>query len=188
MTETWQPWFQQLSGGTSPTQWRVTLDFNSLVADDNTTIIPTQSIRKMRWTYSADLQPGAYQRSEFQVTISNWTVSGSNLTYQVAGPGSRRIEDTAPEVRYLANWTLGTGNFSGGTIHVTTTPGDSISCTYRASQAHQLYLGTRRTFSGAQVTVVIDQQPATTVNLFLAGEDVLVRSRLAHFRAKISIR
>ena len=135
----------------------------------------------MRWTYSADLQPGTYQRSEFQVIISNWTVSGSNLTYQVAGPGSRRIEDTAPEVAYSAHWTLGTGNFSGGTIHVTTTPGDSVSCTYRASQAHQLYLGTRRTFSGAQVTVAIDQQPAITVNLFLAGEDVLVRIPLGTF-------
>jgi hypothetical protein len=181
VTESWQPWFQQMSGGTSPTQWRVTLDFSSLVADDNTTVIPTQSIRKMRWTYSADLQPGIYQRSEFQVTISNWTVSGSNLTYQVAGPGSRRIEDTAPEAIYSGNWTLGTGNFSGGTIHVTTTPGDSISCTYRASQAHQLYLGTRRTFSGAQVTVAVDQQPATTVNLLLTGEDVLVRIPLGAF-------
>ena len=176
VTESWQPWFQQLSGGTSPTQWSVTIDFRSLMADDNTTIIPTHSIRKMRWTYSADLQPGTYQRSEFQVDVSNWRVSGSKLTYQVAGPGSRRIEDTGPEVAYSGQWTLGTGNFSGGTIHVTTTPGDSISCTYRASQAHQLYLGTRRTFSGAaHVTVAIDQQAATTVNLFLAGEDVLVR-------------
>jgi len=181
VTESWQPWFQLLSGGTSPTQWRVILDFSSLVADDNVTVIPTQSVRKMRWTYSADLQPGAYQRSEFQVNISNWTVSGSNVTYQVAGPGTRRIEDTAPEVRYSADWTLGTGNFSGGTIHVTTTPGDSLSCTYRASQSHQLYLGTRRTFSGAQITVTIDQQPATTVNLFLAGEDVLVRIPLGTF-------
>ena len=30
-TESWQPWFQQLSGGTSPTKWRTTLDFASLV-------------------------------------------------------------------------------------------------------------------------------------------------------------
>ena len=44
VTESWQPWFQQMSGGTSPTRWRVTLDFGSLVADDNTTIIPTQSL------------------------------------------------------------------------------------------------------------------------------------------------
>jgi hypothetical protein len=93
----------------------------------------------------------------------------------VAGPGSRRIEDTAPELVYSGNWSRSNGNFSGGTICVTTTQGDSVVCTYRASQAHQLYLGTRRTFSGAQITVAIDQQAATTLTLFLAGEDVLVR-------------
>jgi len=175
VTESWQPWFQQLSGGTSPTQWRVSLDFSNLLADDNTTVIPTHSVRKMRWTYSADLQAGSYQRSEFQVTVSNWTVSGTNLTYQIAGPGSRRIEDTAAELIYLGNWSTSNGNFSGGTISVTTTQGDAVVCRYRASQAHQLYLGTRKTFSGAQITVAIDQQAATSVNLLLTGEDVLVR-------------
>ena len=175
VTESWQPWFQQLSGGTSPTQWRVSLDFSNLLADDNTTVIPTHSVRKMRWTYSADLQAGSYQRSEFQVTVSNWTVSGTNLTYQIAGPGSRRIEDTAAELLYLGNWSTSNGNFSGGTISVTTTQSDAVVCRYRASQAHQLYLGTRKTFSGAQITVAIDQQAASSLNLFLAGEDVLVR-------------
>ena len=175
VTESWQPWFQQLSGGTSPTQWRISLDFSNLVADDNTTVIPTHSVRKMRWTYAADFQPGSYQRSEFYVAISNWTVSGTNLTYSVAGPGSRRIEDTSPTLVYSGNWSTSNGNFSGGTIHVTTTKGDSVSCTYRASQAHQLYLGTRKAFSGAQITAVVDQQPAVSLNLLLAGEDVLVR-------------
>ena len=181
VTESWQPWFQQLSGGTSPTQWRVTLDFSQLVADDNVTVIPTQSVRKMRWTYSADLQAGSYQRSEFQVTVSNWTVSGTNLTYNVAGPGSRRIEDTAPKLVYSGNWSGSNGNFSGGTIQLTTTQGDSVSCAYRASQAHELYLGTRRAASGGQISAVVDQQPAMALNLFLAGEDVLVRMPLGTF-------
>jgi len=39
---------------------------------------------------------------------------------------------------------LGLGNFSAGTIHHTTTPGDSDTCTYRASHSHQLYIGTRK--------------------------------------------
>ncbi|MBZ5590637.1 MAG: hypothetical protein LAP39_00260 [Acidobacteriia bacterium] len=181
VTESWSPWFQKLSGGTSPTQWRVSLDFSNLLADDNTTVIPTHSVRKMRWTYAADFQAGSYQRSEFQVTVSNWMVSGSNLTYQVAGPGSRRIEDTSLEVVYSGNWSAANGNFSGGTIHVTTTPGDSVSCTYRASQAHQLYLGTRKAVSGAEITAVVDQQPAIGLNLFLALEDVLVRIPLGTF-------
>ena len=135
-TESWQPWFQPMSGGTSPTQWRVSLDFSAL-HDENNVLVPMSAVRKMRWTYSADLQAGGYQRTEFQAVVSNWTVNGTNTGYQVAGPGSRRIEDTAPQIVYTGTWDLGLGNFSGGTIHHTTTPGDSTACTYRASQSHQ---------------------------------------------------
>lgn len=173
-TESWEPWFQQMSGGISPSQWQVTLDFSAL-HDEHDVLIPTHSVRKMRWTYSADLQPGSYERSEFQVVVSNWTVSGTNAGYQVAGPGSRRIEDTAPEVVYTGAWGMGLGNCSGGTIHHTTTPGDSAACTYRASQSHQLYLGTRKAAGGTQITVTIDSNDAVAINLSLAGEDVLVR-------------
>ena len=181
-TESWQPWFQQLSGGISPSKWRISLDFSSLREDDNDPQpIPTNAIRKMRWTYSADLQRGVYQRSEFQVNVSNWTISGSRAGYQVAGPGSRRIEDVSPEFNYVGTWDVPRGNFSGGTIHHTTNPGDSASCTYRASQSHQLFLGTRRAFSGTQVTVKIDGNPVTSIDLFLAGEDVLVRIPLGTF-------
>jgi hypothetical protein len=184
MTESWQPWFQQLSGGTSPSQWRITLDFTSL-HDENDVVIPTNSVRKMRWTYAADLQPGFYQRSEFQVTITNWTVTGSNLVYQVAGPGSRRIEDSSPDVTYSGSWNSSLGNFSGGTIHYTTTPGDSISCTYRGSQQHQLYLGLRKAYSGAQITIAIDNNPAVTESLLIPGEDVLVRILLGNYSADV---
>jgi hypothetical protein len=177
-TESWQPWFQQLSGGTSPTKWRITLDFSSL-QDANGVTIPMNAVRKMRWTYSADLQPGTFLRSEFQVTVSNWTVSGTNLTYKVADASTRRIEDTAPDVSYGGTWNNSRGNFSGGTIHDTTVPGATVSCTYRASQAHTLYLGTRRGFNGTQITVVIDNGPASTRDLFIGGEDVLVRMALA---------
>src|ERR1700730_2196777 len=114
-TESWQPWFQQLSGGTSPTTWRITLDFSTLLGPN----ITADSIRKMRWTYSADLQAGSYQRTEFQVAICNWMVSGTRFCFQVAGPGSRRIEDTAPELIYTGTWDQTAGNFSGGTIHHT---------------------------------------------------------------------
>src|SRR5579859_5207230 len=172
-TESWQQWFQLMSGGTSPSQWQVTLNFSTL-RDENNVLIPMNSVRKMRWTYAADLQTGSYQRTEFQVVVSNWQVSGTNAGYQIAGPGSRRIEDTAPQIVYTGTWDLGLGNFSGGTIHHTTTPGDSAACTYRASQSHTLYLGTRKAASGAQLTVVVDGG-AVTLDLSLAGEDVLVR-------------
>src|SRR5437879_4465322 len=177
-TESWQPWFQQLSGGASPTKWRITLDFSSLQDIDGVTV-PMNSVRKLRWTYSADLQAGAFQRSEFHVTVSNWTVSGSNLAHKVAGAASRRIEDTAHDVAYGGAWSNSRGNYSGGTIHDTTAPGATFSCMYRASQAHTLYLGTWRGYNGTQITAVIDNGPALTRDLFIGGEDVLVRIALA---------
>src|SRR6185503_8948103 len=63
-TEQWSPAFQTMSGGTSPSEWEVTLDFAALV-DATLGPIPTGNVRKMRWTYAAALQSGAYERSEF---------------------------------------------------------------------------------------------------------------------------
>ena len=68
-TEGWAPSSQLLSAGTSPEKWRISLDFGSL-ADINGLAVPTSSVRKFRWTYAADIQPGAFTRSEFEVTVS----------------------------------------------------------------------------------------------------------------------
>src|SRR5260370_40990674 len=58
-TESWAEGFQQMRGGTSPSQWRGTVDFSTL-HDESGVLIPTHSVRKMRWTYSTCLQPGQY--------------------------------------------------------------------------------------------------------------------------------
>src|ERR1019366_8274156 len=95
-TETWQPGWQLLSGGVSPSQWQINLDFSSISGLDQTgaTVpVPMNAVRKMRWTWAADLQPGNFARSEFVVAVSNWTVNGSNRNHPVAGPGSWRVED-----------------------------------------------------------------------------------------------
>ena len=173
-TESWSPAWQYLSGGESPTKWRIALDFSSLV-DDHGGTVPTASARKMRWTYAADFQVGAYERSEFQVTVSNWTVTGTGLAYQVAGPQSRRVEDDCPDLGYSGGWSSSRGNFSGGSIHYTTAAGASVSHTYTAPQNHTLYLGTRRAGSGAQISIVVDAQAPVSQSLALAGEDVLIR-------------
>ena len=68
----------------------------------------------MRWTYAADLQAGTFVRSEFQVVVSDWTVTGTNRTYSVAGPGSLRIEDDARAIGYSANWGESRGNYWEG--------------------------------------------------------------------------
>lgn len=179
-TEYWDPWWQRFSGGTSPSKWRIELNFGAL-EDTGGNPVPTTSVRKMRWTYAADLQQGAFQRTEFQARVTNWTVTGSGRQYLAAGPGSQRIEDDAAELTYTGSWTSAKGNFSGGSIHSTNQSGASLSCTYQASGTHRLYLGTRRAENGAQISVSIDSGPAQTFDLRLPGEDVLVRILLGEY-------
>jgi hypothetical protein len=173
-TESWTPVWSTYSGGVSPSTWLIDLNFGDL-ADINGTAIPTSAVRKLRWTYAADLQPGAFCRSEFSVAISEWQVSGTNLQYSVAGPGSRRVENDSALATYQGTWTSEIGNYSGGSIRWTTTPGASVTCWYSAAAEHSLYLGTRCLDGGAQITVKVDQGPAVTVSLELAGDDVLTR-------------
>jgi len=181
-TESWTPQWQNLSGGESPWKWRVNLNFGALT-DISGNAVPTQAVRKMRWTYAADLQAGAYERTEFQAHVTKWTVTGTNRGYLVAGPGSRRIEDSAAEVSYTGAWTTSKGNFSGGSIHQTSVAGSGLSCTYRASGTHRLYLGTRRTFSSGEISITVDGGPPVTKNLLIPGEDVLVRLLVGEYGA-----
>jgi hypothetical protein len=179
-TESWDAPSKTFANGTSPSQWQVTIDFSTLQgSESNTTIVledvPTYNIRKMRWTYAADLQTAAYERSEFQVVISNWTVTGSNLGYSVAGTGSRRVEDDAIEMTYVGTWTESRGNYSGGTIHYASATGASVTFAYQANLSHSLYVGTRYTGSGAAISFNVDGAAAGGLNLFISGEDVLIR-------------
>ncbi len=179
--ETWDAASKTFANGTSPSEWQVTLDFSSLhgtlTPDLTGTLvsIPTNSIRKMRWTYAADLQGGAYERSEFQVVVSNWTVTGSNRGYSVAGSGSRRVEDDALEMAYSGTWTKSRGNFSGGTIHYASATGASVTFAYQATLSHTVYVGTRYTGSGATISFNVDGASAGSLNLSIPGEDVLIR-------------
>jgi len=173
-TETWAPSWALFAGGTSPATWHVDLDFSNL-HDVNGALVPTANVRKLRWTWAADLQPGKFQRSEFSVVVTNWTVTGTKLSYSVVGSGSRRIEDDAPDIGYQGSWTESRGNFSGGSIRWTATPGSNLQCTYSQPGDHQLFLGTRMADAGTQITVRVDGNAPVTVNLALAGEDVLVR-------------
>src|SRR5579875_321303 len=179
----WQESVVMFSGGAFPTTYQITIDFGNLVDSNTQAAVPTNRVRKLRWTWAADMQLGSYEQSEFQVVISNWMVTGDNREYSVAGPGSRRIEDSDSAVSYSgSSWALTTGNFSGSKIHSTDTTGDSCTVVYTETAAHDLYLGTRLLASGATVNVSIDGQ-VTALNLLLSGEDVLVRSPLGSFAA-----
>ena len=178
-TGAWSPSWAMFQGGTSPDRWRVTLDFSNL-KDEFGNTVSTANVRKLRWTWSADLQFGNFARSEFAVAVTNWQVTGTKQQYRVAGPGSRRIEDIAPEVSYTGAWVEERGNYSGGSIHHTTTHGNHLQCAYSAA-AHTLYLGTRYCDNGGQVTVQVDSNPVLIVSLKRSLEDVLLRVPLGQF-------
>jgi len=179
-TESWTPAAVRFSGGESPNKWRVSLDFSALV-DIAAVAVPVTAVRKMRWTFSADLQDRAYQRSEFEVVVSGWTVTGTNIQYQIAGPGSRRIEDENSDIEYSGSWTRGIGNFSGGTIRHTTEAGAALAISYQCPLPHHLYLGTRYAGGGATIQVTVDSNVVASENLTITGEDVLVRLPLGSF-------
>ena len=185
-TLTWQESASSFSGGSFPAQYRIKISFGSLQGnkgkpDGALATIPTKNVRKVRWTWAADLQTGNYSRSEFQVIISEWQVTGTGREYFVAGPGSRRIEDDDSSVAYLstaggADWTVpAPGNYSGSRIRVTDRAGSSCTIQYAEPAHHQLYVGTRLLAAGALVHVSIDGESGGTLDLSLSGEDVLVR-------------
>lgn len=148
--------------------------------------MPTNAVRKMRWTYAADLQAAAFVRSEFQVDVSNWTVTGLNRNYRVAGPGSRRIDDDdLGSIGYSGAWTISPppGNFSGGTIRYSTKRGDSLACTYHVPQGHELFLGTRYADKGTTIQVSVDALAPQSINLRVPAEDVLARVSLGQLGA-----
>ena len=181
-TMAWDVLTRNFSGGSSPTQWRYTIPFGAL-HDRAGALISTTNVRKLRWSYAAQLQTGTYVRSEFAVHVTNWTVTGTGRTYSVAGPGSRRYEDSELSLAFSGNWSKSKGNFSNGTISYTSTPGDSVTCAYEATQAHSLYVGTRAAFSGGSIQLKVDGQVVRTESLLLAGEDVLVRLLIGQYAA-----
>lgn len=181
-TESWAPAFGMFSGGQSPAAWQISLNFANLTDYTGASLPPLTNVRKLRWTYAADIQPASFVRTEFSVAITNWIVTGNNLQYSVAGPGSCRIEDSAADqLSYRGTWSNAIGNFSGGSIHWTTTSGDSLQSSYSFPSAHSLYLGTRCADNGGQVSVQVDGGAAQTFNLNIPGEDVLSRRLIGQF-------
>lgn len=181
-TETWTPQAQTFSGGTSPTKWRVTLPFASLVDIDANTV-PTSDVRKMRWTYAADWQPGEFARSEFRVSVSNWSVTGTGRGYQVAGPASVRVEEREASNGWTGDWGIANGNFSDGRIRYTVAPNATCVMQYTSRENHTLYLGTRCAFNATTVGVRVDGGTEWTRSLLIAGEDVLARVAIGQFAA-----
>ena len=73
----WQQPFVTFSGGQFPLKYSFNIDFSSLTGhtDGNpgeTVSVPTQNVRKLRWTWAADLQAESFAQLEYSTVISNW--------------------------------------------------------------------------------------------------------------------
>ncbi len=181
-TEQWSPWWRVMSGGTSPSKWRIEIAFGALT-DKNGAAVPTTAVRKLRWTYAAELQRGAFERSEFAVHVTNWTVTGGGRAYHVAGPQSMRMEDDSDRVTYAGAWSEWHGNYSGGSLHVTNAAGASVTSAWRATAAHSLYLGALKADGAGQVSVAVDGGAPAVYDLRIAGEEQKARVPLGDFAA-----
>ena len=173
-TQSWSHDWQKLSGGVSPHKWGFEIDFSNLV-DESMNLVPAEKIRKLRWTYAADMQAGAYERSEFAVQVTNWSVAGLNTRHKVAGPGSFRIEDDSTEIVYSGDWSTERGNYSGGSIHYSWSANAAATVRYSFPREHLLFLGTRRLLNGCPAAVTVDGGTPEPRSLALPGEDILVR-------------
>lgn len=181
-TESWSPGSALFSGGESPTRWRVDLDMDNLV-DATSAVVPVKNVRKMRWTWAAELQWDHFTPQEFSVTVSEWTVAGSGRACEIAGPGSRRIEDDAAEIVYTGDWTEERGNYSGGSIRRARRTGDRLEVSYTATGSHRLYLGARCLNSGGALDAQVDSGGVKEVRLNKPLEDYLVRVLLGTYGA-----
>lgn len=181
-TEQWVEWWKRFQGGTSPRVWRVDLDFSALYDIDGRQV-PTHAVRKMRWTYAADWLAGQFERSEFRVQITNWTVTGTRRSYQVAGPGSRRLEDDSPAIDYSGQWVEEEGNYSGGTIRKCSTPGAKVKAEFQTAEEVWLFAGSRITPDGALAELWVDGLQRGVYDCRRSGEDTLVRIPLGSVSA-----
>ncbi len=194
-TESWAAPFVTLAGGAFPGAYQVTLNFGNLQGYRDEPLnqsawgaVPTQAVRKLRWTWAADLQPGSFDRTEFQVLISNWQVTGTGGQWYVAGPGSRRLDDTAAVLLPSGTaggtaWATGFGNYYGGSISYTTVLGATATFGYLESATHNLFLGVQMLTGGATISVSIDGGAGQAFNLALPGEQVLARLPLGSVAA-----
>ncbi len=97
-------------GGVSPADLAGEPEFQQPDGCQRRHTVPTNNVRKLRWTWAADLADLAILRE----ASSRWRWQldrqrNEAAVYSVAGPGSRRIEDDDLAVSYQGTWSRGAG-------------------------------------------------------------------------------
>lgn len=150
----------QLSGGISDyVRWHIRVDFSALGWTD---------LQKLWITFAPALaNSAAYTATEWQVEVSNWTVTDSAGTraLKVAGPNSVRIEQDSDWVTYSGYWEQAPeakGVFSEGRALQAAQPGATATVTTHCGLTHDIYLGTRFDFDCGKADVLLDGVAAPT--------------------------
>ncbi|MDQ6663922.1 MAG: hypothetical protein M3Z23_05975 [Acidobacteriota bacterium] len=152
----------RFSGGTGNATWRCSVDFSARGIDQ---------IRQCWLTFAPALANGAaFTDTEWQAQFTNWALTGPDATraLQVAGPGSRRIEETDSACEYSgASWRSEEGFFSNSFAKVASTVGDSVTVRYTCGFLHDLYLGTSLYTDRGIAGIRLDGDGETDLNCYL---------------------
>ena len=96
------------------------MSLSGYIDPDYTTLYPIvnpQSDPKVAMDIFGGFADGSVCRAaSLRLSVSNWTVTGTNLEYSVAGPGSVRIDDLSGQMTYTGSWSLTGGVVEQGII------------------------------------------------------------------------
>jgi hypothetical protein len=159
-----------LAGGSSDNvSWHVHIDFSTL---------GWNNVDKIWWTIAPALPPGqAYQPNEWQMVVTNWTVTDSagKRPLKVAGPGSVRIEEDSAWVNTSGYWEQAPGNdpvngafafWSQGRAIRAAATGASVTIETHCQSTHNIYVGTRLDTNCGIVSATLDGGAPVTLDCY----------------------
>jgi hypothetical protein len=160
-----------LAGGSSDTvSWHVKIDFTAL---------GWSNVDKVWWTIAPALPNcQAYQATEFQMVVTNWTVTSNpagKRALKVAGPGSVRIEEDSTWVSTSGYWEPAPGNdpvngafafWSQGRAIRAAAAGASVTIETHCQSTHDIYVGTRLDTTCGIVTATLDGGASATLDCY----------------------
>ncbi len=145
------PSVRQLSGGSSDTTWRITIDFSAEGATD---------LQRIWMTFAPNLaDSAAYQDQEWEAIFTNWSVSDpqGKRPLKVAGPLSVRIEESDSWVRYTGLWEWAPAQFwSQGRALRAAQANATATVETHCNAVHDINLGTRLDYDCGIVEVRLD--------------------------------
>ena len=160
-----------LAGGSSDNiSWHVKIDFTAL---------GWSNVDKVWWTIAPALPNShAYQPTEFQMVVTNWTVTSNpagKRALKVAGPGSVRIEEDSTWVSTSGYWEPAPGNdpvngafafWSQGRAIRAAAAGAAVTIETHCQSTHDIYVGTRLDTNCGIVSVRLDGGTPVTLDCY----------------------